>query len=173
MVAVAGALVAAGHPAVVVVRLTQRAVMTPVSKICTFDGCTRQRKYKELCPMHDMRRRRHGDPAIQGKAAKGEPLVLLTEWVNSRDRSSCWLDWPYAREGAGYPAINGRKAGWVILELDGRPRPLPPANEMLHGCDQPPCLNPTCLSWGTHRENMRQSQERGRAFWAPRGHANV
>lgn len=68
----------------------------------------------------------------------------------------------YGRIGWGDKCLN-TSAAHVSLELDGRPRPSPKA-EALHSCDNPPCVNPAHLHWGTHRENMAQRAARGRSI---------
>ena len=40
--------------------------------------------------------------------------------------------------------------------------PIPNKLQVLHKCDNPPCINPSHLELGDHNENMNQMQSRGR-----------
>lgn len=81
--------------------------------------------------------------------------------------SGCW-HWTGARNVQGYGFIadrtgEGRKrrATHISLELDGRPKPdgKPYA---LHSCDNPQCVNPAHLRWGTAKDNAADMIARGK-----------
>lgn len=75
----------------------------------------------------------------------------------------CW-PWHYHanHHGHGRMYVQGRNvmASHIALELDGRPRPEGLC--ALHSCDNPPCVNPKHLRWGTQIENISDRVERGR-----------
>lgn len=52
------------------------------------------------------------------------------------------------------------RANRFSLELDGRQ--AFPWEDVAHGCDFPPCVNPAHLEPMAHRENLRQMAARGR-----------
>jgi len=49
---------------------------------------------------------------------------------------------------------------WVP-EASGKPQP--PGMEPCHSCDRPQCVNPDCLHWGSHQENMIEMSARRRS----------
>jgi hypothetical protein len=80
--------------------------------------------------------------------------------------NGCWL-WTGAKTPAGYGKMQYRRRGEFIyahrlsLLLDGK-QPFDSAMA-LHSCDNPSCVNPAHLRWGTQKENLRQAIQSGRA----------
>ena len=81
----------------------------------------------------------------------------------------CW-EWTgdHTQTGHGRFAISsvrGKRvrviASRMALAEAGRPSPSP---DLLacHHCDNPPCVNPSHLYWGTDSDNTRDATERGR-----------
>ncbi len=89
--------------------------------------------------------------------------------VDKGGADECWL-WTGCGTSAGYGRIRlsgrGVTATHVSLALDGRARQG--RQFALHSCDNPPCVNPRHLRWGTHRDNADDMLRRGRAN-SPRG----
>jgi hypothetical protein len=90
--------------------------------------------------------------------------------VDKRGPDECWI-WTGARTKAGYGTLRGIPessglqrqvmATHIALMLDGRPKPGKGALA-LHSCDNPPCVNPKHLRWGTHAENYADMVDRER-----------
>jgi hypothetical protein len=107
-------------------------------------------------------------------AARKRPLrVRFEKFLKPGNPDECW-PWQGCHNGVGYGMLRvdsvHRLATHVSLELDGRPRPSP---EMfaLHACDNPICVNPHHLSWGTRKQNAVEAVERGRVVTGcQRGH---
>lgn len=79
--------------------------------------------------------------------------------VERRGPDDCWL-WRAAKTSKKYGRFNGRVATHTALELVGKPRPA--GMMALHSCDNPPCVNPAHLRWGTAMDNVNDCKERGR-----------
>jgi hypothetical protein len=110
--------------------------------------------------------------ALHEPACPGDPptLARLYEVGRVLPNGECH-EWNGHRDFQGYgtlswnviPSTLGTKRAHtiaLILTTGSRPTGL----LALHSCDNPPCINPDHLSWGTVAENVRQSIERGR--WA-------
>lgn len=80
-----------------------------------------------------------------------------------RGIDECW-PWSYHAGHAGHGRMwaDGRNtlASHIALALDGRPRIGRAA--ALHACDNPACVNPTHLRWGSQLENIQDRVARGR-----------
>jgi len=76
---------------------------------------------------------------------------------------TCWL-WTGATNGHyGKIGVNGKTVPAPRVAYTLFRGPIPPGMFVLHSCDNPLCVNPEHLRTGTHRENMRDMAERGRA----------
>ena len=88
---------------------------------------------------------------------------------------SCWI-WIGRRESQGYGTINSgdkrlkaHRVAWFIKH--GKM----PEGELMHHCDNPPCVRYGHLKDGTHTDNMRDSASKGRngsskKTHCPKGH---
>ncbi len=96
--------------------------------------------------------------------AKPWAVERVMEKVNITQ--DCW-EWAGTRNPNGYGVVRiGGRAGkthlvhrWLDEQRNG---PIPPGIGVLHHCDNPPCVNPKHLWRGTHAENMRDMDNKGR-----------
>ena len=89
---------------------------------------------------------------------------LFWSKVDMRGPSDCW-NWTANKDRRGYGQVmlrdhKPRRASHIALTLDGRPR----VDDLhaMHSCDNPPCVNPAHLKWGTIADNARDKSAKGR-----------
>jgi len=98
-------------------------------------------------------------------------MDLVTRFWSKVDQTrDCWI-WLKGKKGKGYGSfyvgrINGVKhqeyAHRVSWELANGP--IPDKIDVLHRCDNPPCVRPDHLFLGTQLENNRDCIKKGRAI---------
>lgn len=74
-----------------------------------------------------------------------------------------------ARQRTGYGLIrhNGRLQGTHRVAYEGANGPIPTGFNVLHKCDNPPCIEVDHLFLGTQMDNVRDMWAKGR--WRGRG----
>jgi hypothetical protein len=137
---------------------------------CSVAGCDRTLIYaRTWCEMHYRRWLEHGDPTVTlNRRMDGATLADKLEAYADRSGGpdSCW-PWTRGRSTDGYGRVyppKGRQAvpaHRVAFELAGGT--VEPGEEILHSCDNPPCVNPAHLRRGSHAENMAEMAGRGRS----------
>lgn len=108
------------------------------------------------------------------KGQKGFQSVPITErfWTKVQKTETCWL-WGASKNkwGYGWVKLNGSMRGAHRVSYELTKGQIPNGFEILHKCDNPPCVNPDHLSSGTHGDNIRDMFKKGRG--SPRGRKNV
>lgn len=135
---------------------------------CSFEGCDRRSLSLGLCQGH-YSQQRVGKTLVplRPKAKRGESLAWLHQSV-LHSEEGC-VEWPFGRISTGYGTLKFQGRTWLAHRLAlslVEPWHPPYGTFVLHSCDNPPCVNPSHLSWGTNAENMRQMAERGRGTTA-------
>lgn len=125
---------------------------------CNVPGCESPAWCQQMCRKHYNRVWRRGDPHAGEFKYEFELRIDKT--------GPCWL-WIGGRFDSGYgKVLRGAKklrAHRVSYEL--YVAPIPEGMHVLHKCDNPPCVNPNHLFLGTHIDNMRDMERKGRAKW--------
>ncbi len=91
--------------------------------------------------------------------------LLARFWakIEMRGPDDCW-PWTASKNEEGYGTFFAcglyMRASHMALLIDGRPRPG--RLLALHSCDNPPCVNPNHLYWGTDKQNTEDKRARGR-----------
>ena len=90
--------------------------------------------------------------------------------VDIRGPNECW-EWTGSRHEKGYghfwennKITRAHRKSWEMVNG----RQVPRRKQILHSCDNPPCVNPAHLLHGTPAENARDWVERGRYRKQPR-----
>jgi hypothetical protein len=80
------------------------------------------------------------------------------------DRSGdCWI-WTGTRMHQGYGVVirNYKRLYAHRVAFEIAYGPIPDGMDILHRCDNPPCVRPEHLDIGTHTDNMRDASRKGR-----------
>jgi hypothetical protein len=103
------------------------------------------------------------------KANAEDPLVLF--WADVRLSDHCW-EWVGPIGAGGYGAFGAadraglpqraHRASWIIHF-----GPIPDGLNVLHHCDNRPCVRPSHLFLGTQADNIHDMIAKGRHAWAP------
>lgn len=110
----------------------------------------------------EWRKSQTAEERFWSKVRKGEP-------------EECWL-WTHATTDKGYGCFRLTKVGPTRGRLVKAHRfsweiangPIADGLDVLHRCDNPPCVNPTHLFLGTNRDNVRDMYRKGRNAPLPR-----
>ena len=108
-------------------------------------------------------------PLTAKDAAVFDDVIISRFWskVDKRGPDECWpwLGSKHKRDGRGYWKYpGGSVAPRFSLTLAEGP---PPDKSMhaCHKCDNPPCVNPDHLWWGTNKQNMEDASAKGRLLF--------
>lgn len=95
-------------------------------------------------------------------------------WAKVNKSEDCW-EWTGYRTGFGYGELQSGPRGDQVKESAHRLSweihngPIPDGLNVLHRCDNPPCVRPDHLFLGTASDNARDMWDKGRG---PRGQKN-
>lgn len=89
-------------------------------------------------------------------------------WAKVDKTGDCWV-WTgaTARNGYGVFRIDGRNVGAHRFSFHLATGITPGELDVLHACDNPPCVQPDHLFLGTQRDNMADMHAKGRGFIPP------
>jgi hypothetical protein len=88
-------------------------------------------------------------------------------WYYVQKADGCWL-WGGRRNNGGYGRFwaDGRECSAAVYSLELTSGEFSRGRRALHRCDNPPCVRPDHLFWGTQLDNMRDKIAKGRRVLA-------
>ncbi len=94
-----------------------------------------------------------------------DPTIRFWSKVQKGLPDQCWI-WTAGKQGKGYgqfyrakrEPIGAHRYSWELANG----RPVPAGMQVMHSCDNPPCVNPAHLSVGTCADNLRDCADKGR-----------
>lgn len=94
-----------------------------------------------------------------------DPRIRFWNKVKKGQPDQCW-EWQAGRAGKGYGQfyraknvpVGAHRYSWELAHG----RPVPAGMQVMHTCDNPPCVNPAHLRVGTCADNMRDKSVKGR-----------
>jgi len=137
------------------------------TRICTTPGCDREWIAREMCLMHYKRWRTRTPESDRERPT-------LEERFNSffvvKGADECWEWTGKLANGYGHFRLGGHMVTASVHSLEIATGSKANGLFACHTCDNPPCVNPAHLYWGTKKDNSRDSRERNRV---PRGSAKT
>lgn len=103
---------------------------------------------------------------LYGRPDKRRPLSdRFWEKVDRSNADGCW-PWMGATTVAGYGVINGGPGNGLLyahrVAFEEQSGTIPNGHDILHHCDNPPCVRGSHLFTGTARDNMVDMTAKGR-----------
>ena len=121
-----------------------------------------------------MRKWRERKNPVSERAAKRVQRQIENFWSKVRRDDGCWIWTAFTNDqGYGVFGIGGRQTmlaprfSWQLAN-----GPIPQGLNVLHKCDNPPCVRPDHLFLGTRLDNARDREQKGRGN-QPRGERNA
>ena len=108
---------------------------------------------------------------------KGHPMFTDKQvkrfWSKVKKTDACWLwtgtiNHKYGAIRIAYRAWRAHRVAWVIANGN-----IPKGMNVLHRCDNPPCVNPKHLFLGSQRDNLIDCIRKGRNPYVLRTHCPV
>jgi len=88
---------------------------------------------------------------------------MIDFWANVQKTETCW-NWngPFDKDGYGRTHYNGNtslvhRVSWILNK-----GAIPDGNQVLHHCDNPPCVNPDHLFLGNPKINAEDRVKKNR-----------
>lgn len=130
-----------------------------LARTCSADNCDRDGKLtRGMCAKHYRYWLDHTPIGERGPSPRASRR--FDDFVDKT--GDCWI-WTGStnRKGYGWWTGHGERGLAHRISLGRASSPPSDAPMACHRCDNPPCVNPDHLYWGTARDNARDVMERG------------
>jgi len=139
--------------------------------ICTVEGCKNNAVSIGLCKKHYKRWYDTGSPhkedlqrPLKTKGMAELSLKERLEKFSKRNEKTGCIEWTGSCDCDGYGQTSkDRNYRTHRLAYEIYVGPIPEGKLVCHHCDNPSCINTDHLYLGTHKDNVRDKMERGRA----------
>lgn len=131
--------------------------------ICEVDGCIKPLKHRGWCLSHYKRWYKYGDPTLGAPSHYTNPDDAFAAKTRIDVESGCLL-WTGSSDYKGYGSlrIKGKLVKAHRFAWARKNGPIPNGKLVLHRCDNPSCVNADHLFIGTHTDNVRDMDNKGR-----------
>lgn len=107
-----------------------------------------------------------GEGTFCGKSCFYSWIKTTTEqrfWSHVNKTETCWI-WTLSKDsdGYGHVGVNGKLRGAHKVSWEFAFGPIPDGLDVLHKCNNRPCVRPDHLFLGTHQDNMEDMIRKGR-----------
>ena len=89
--------------------------------------------------------------------------------VDIRDENDCWIWTGGTVKQYGEFRFNDKIQSTHRISWQIHFGTIPEGMDVLHHCDNPPCVNPKHLFLGTHSDNMQDAEQKGRKYCRGKG----
>lgn len=140
---------------------------------CSIEGCVKAASSLGWCRMHYTRWYRHGDPLHPVRRTVTGSLAQRL-WARTKvvDEHVLWTGSVNAK-GYGYLSAGSRSSGHMLAHVAAWTVTyglVPKGVCVLHRCDIPACVNPSCLFLGTRADNNIDMAAKGRHYNGKKTH---
>lgn len=139
---------------------------TNAKRVCLREDCLRPSRARGLCVNHYQAflwAERRLAQSQKFRKTRLTPDERFDRYFAAGARSQCW-EWTAGRDASGYGRfmLHGSAVPASRYALERSTGTASAGMYACHRCDNPPCVNPSHLYWGTRQDNADDAVSRGR-----------